>query len=103
MEDIIEVNLVCKLNSLLGNLTISNGIVARIKVAQEVDKEVQGFLISLNFFNNGEVEVIRFESRLCVPKNEEIRDEVLHEAHHSKYTIHPGITKMYLDMKRMYW
>ena len=27
----------------------------------------------------------------------------MHEAHHSKYTIHPGVTKMYQDMKRMYW
>ena len=27
----------------------------------------------------------------------------MHEVHHSKYTIYPGITKMYQDMKRMYW
>ena len=47
--------------------------------------------------------MIRFEGRLCVPKIDELRNEVLHEAHHSKYTIHPGVTKMYQDMKRMYW
>ena len=47
--------------------------------------------------------MIRFEGRLCVPKNEELRNEVLHEAHYSKYTIHPGVAKMYQDKKRMYW
>ena len=103
MENIIEVNPVCKLNSLLANLTISNDLVDRIKVAQENDEELQEFLTSINSVKKGEDEVIRFEGRLCVPKNEELRNEVLHEAHHSKYTIHPGVTKMYQDMKRMYW
>ena len=95
MENIIGVNPVCKLNSLLTNLTISNDLVDRIKVSQGTDEELQGFLTSINSVEKREDEVIRFEGRLCVPKNEELRNEVLHEAHHSKYTIHPGVTKMY--------
>ena len=51
----------------------------------------------------GEDEIIRYEGRLCVPFNEELKIEILREAHHSKYTIHPGVTKMFQDMKRVYW
>ena len=47
--------------------------------------------------------VIRYEGRLCVPSNEELKTEILREAHHSKYTIHSGVTKMFQDMKRVYW
>lgn len=39
MEEIIEVNPVCRMNSLLANLTISNDF-DQIKVAQEKDKEL---------------------------------------------------------------
>ena len=34
--------------------------------------------------------------------NEEIKHELLDEAHKSKLTIHPGSTKMYQDLKRTY-
>ena len=61
MENIIEVNPVCKLNSLLVNLTISNGLVDQIKVAQGTDDGLQGFHISLNPVKKGEDEVINLK------------------------------------------
>ena len=69
MEDSIEVNPVCQLNSLMGNLSISNELVDRIKVAQNDDDILQGFLTSMEKIVKGEDEVIRFEGRLCVPIN----------------------------------
>ena len=44
-----------------------------------------------------------FEKRLCVPEDKAIREAILHEAHESAYSIHPGSTKMYLDLKEKYW
>jgi hypothetical protein len=41
--------------------------------------------------------------RLCVPKNNTIRDAILWEAHESAYSIHPSSTKTYLDLKEKYW
>jgi hypothetical protein len=38
-----------------------------------------------------------------VPNNEEIRKLILEEAHFSPYTVHPGGTKMYRDLKRCFW
>ena len=44
-----------------------------------------------------------FGKRLCVPDIKAVRDEILHEAHESAYSIHPRSTKMYLDLKEKYW
>ncbi|XP_066365133.1 uncharacterized protein [Miscanthus floridulus] len=44
-----------------------------------------------------------FGKRICVPEVKAIRDAILHEAHDSTYYIHPGSTKMYLDLKEKYW
>jgi len=32
-----------------------------------------------------------------------LKQEILKEAHKSRYTIHPGVAKMYHDLKRQYW
>ena len=99
MEDIIEVNPVCQLSSLMGNLSISNDLVDRIKVAQNDDNILQGLPTSVEKVVKGEDGIIRYEGRLCVPVNEELKIEILREAHHSKYTIHAGVTKMFQDMR----
>jgi hypothetical protein len=44
-----------------------------------------------------------YKKRLCVPDVKEIRELILHEAHDSAYSIHPGSTKMYHDLKSRYW
>ena len=46
---------------------------------------------------------IRFNNRLCVPSQSSIKNEILEEAHHTTYTIHPGETKMFKDLKRNFW
>lgn len=71
-EDIIKVNLVCKLNSLMANLTISNDLVGRINVVHDIDEELQGFLTSLKQVKKGEYRAIRFDCQLCIPSSEEL-------------------------------
>ncbi|KAL0533863.1 hypothetical protein IC582_028134 [Cucumis melo] len=44
-----------------------------------------------------------FEGRLCVPSDGVIKTELLSEAHSSPFSMHPGSTKMYQDLKRVYW
>ena len=46
---------------------------------------------------------IWFEKRICVPQDEDIRKLILQEAHDSSYSIHPGNTKMYLDLREIFW
>jgi hypothetical protein len=44
-----------------------------------------------------------YKKRICVPELKEIRESILREAHNSAYSIHPGSTKMYHDLKSRYW
>jgi hypothetical protein len=46
--------------------------------------------------------ILWFGKRLCVPEDQVIRQAILREAHESAYYIHPGSTKMYLDLKQKY-
>jgi hypothetical protein len=44
-----------------------------------------------------------YKKRIRVPEIKEIRQSILREAHDSAYSIHPGSTKMYQDLKSRYW
>jgi hypothetical protein len=43
-----------------------------------------------------------FKDRLVVPKIEVLK-KILDEAHTLRYSIHPGSTKMYLDLGQQFW
>jgi len=47
--------------------------------------------------------VLRYEGRLCVPKVDELHERIMAEAHASRYLIHPGPTKMFHDLREVYW
>jgi hypothetical protein len=40
---------------------------------------------------------------LVVPKKEALKKKILDEAHTSRYSIHPGSTKMYHDLRQQFW
>ncbi|KAL0533872.1 hypothetical protein IC582_028143 [Cucumis melo] len=44
-----------------------------------------------------------FERRLCVPSDSAVKTKLLSEAHSSPFSMHPGSTKMYQNLKRVYW
>jgi hypothetical protein len=56
-----------------------------------------------NCFRKDDQGVVWFNNRIMVPKNEEVRQQILDEAHLSRYSIHPRSTKMYQDLKQHYW
>ncbi|KAJ4981487.1 hypothetical protein NE237_032324 [Protea cynaroides] len=49
--------------------------------------------------------VLKYHRRLCIPesKNSNIRNRIMTEAHYTPYSVHPGSTKMYHDLRRLYW
>ncbi|GKA63893.1 putative nucleotidyltransferase, ribonuclease H [Tanacetum coccineum] len=47
--------------------------------------------------------VIWYGNRLCVPDDSSLREAILTEAHSSPFSIHPGSTKMYRDLKQKFW
>jgi hypothetical protein len=47
--------------------------------------------------------VLWFNERIVVPKDHELHKQILDEAHLSKFSMHPGSTKMYQDLKQSFW
>jgi hypothetical protein len=45
-------------------------------------------------FSEDDEGVLWYKGRICVPKVKELKDKILHEAHESAYSIHPGGNKM---------
>nr|GFA21610.1 putative reverse transcriptase domain-containing protein [Tanacetum cinerariifolium] len=43
------------------------------------------------------------DKRIWLPLHGGLRDLIMHESHKSKYSIHPGSTKMYRDLMKLYW
>ncbi|MDV3170412.1 MAG: integrase zinc binding domain-containing protein [Candidatus Phytoplasma australasiaticum] len=47
--------------------------------------------------------VLRINGRICVPKVGGWVRLILEEAHCAKYSFHPGVEKMFHDLKQQYW
>jgi hypothetical protein len=47
--------------------------------------------------------VLWFKDRLVLPKDRELKNKLMDEAHHSKLSIHPESSKMYQELRPRYW
>ena len=45
----------------------------------------------------------KYQGKICAPASDSLRSRILEEAHRSNFTMHPGISKMYQDLKRIFW
>jgi hypothetical protein len=54
-------------------------------------------------FTKDDQGTIWFKNRICVPDVGDLQKTILRGAHDSAYSIHPGSTKMYQDLKQRYW
>ncbi|XP_070028750.1 uncharacterized protein [Nicotiana sylvestris] len=85
-----------------------SSLVAHVKAKQDEDP----YLVKLKegvrnkeitAFTLGSDGVLKLNDRLCVPDVDSLRKAIMEEAHSSRYSIYPGATKMYLDLKELYW
>ncbi|GAU40783.1 hypothetical protein TSUD_26630 [Trifolium subterraneum] len=84
-----RIELTCDLRSTIGS-------------AQEKDMDLQR-RIGKPEFTIADDGVIQFGNRICVPNDADLKRSILEEAHKSGFSIHPGSTKMYHDLKKNYW
>ncbi|GKV45643.1 hypothetical protein SLEP1_g52705 [Rubroshorea leprosula] len=97
-----------KSDVLVSSLMVQPTLLSKIKEAQQKDSRLmewmkdsgKSFKMGLYISDDG---IIRLGDRICVPYDEGLRMELLQEAHKSNYTIHPGSTKMYHDLKETFW
>nr|GFC70750.1 putative nucleotidyltransferase, ribonuclease H [Tanacetum cinerariifolium] len=64
-------------------------------IVENLDKQVEFHLDNDN--------VLCQDTRLVVPNDASLREALLTEAHSSPFSIHPGSTKMYHDLKQHFW
>jgi hypothetical protein len=96
-----------------GNLfafSIESPLHERIAMAQLIDEKVQKIKQKLeerdpkyDCFQRDDKGVVWFEQRLVIAQDQDLKKEILDEAHLSKFTIHPGSTKMYRDLRENFW
>ncbi|KAK8923646.1 hypothetical protein KSP39_PZI019205 [Platanthera zijinensis] len=79
----------------------------RIREATRVDAEFQTFVEEALKGEGSAWEmvdgILRKGGRIYVPQFGKLHEELMFEAQFTKYSIHPGGTKMYLDLKKSYW
>jgi hypothetical protein len=92
----------------LAQLKLESVLLQRIIDAQRTDKGMNCIREKMEAdkakcFRKEDQGVIWFKDRIVVPKDTEVRQQILDEAHLSRYSIHPRNTKMYQDLKQHYW
>ena len=99
--DIIEKG---QLNELRVKYTLEDQIRQAQKKCPKIE-EVKDLLIrgKAPDYRVDEQDTLWLKNRICVPSGEDIRKTILKEAHDSRYSIHPGCTKMYQDLKCRFW
>jgi acyl-CoA thioesterase len=91
----------------LASLEVQPTLMDKIREAQKLDKEMEVIKANMSEgkakgFHEDEQGTLWFEKRICVPQDPELRKLILQEAHDSPYSIHPGNTKMYTDVKERF-
>jgi hypothetical protein len=92
------------------NVTLTPVLRGEIIAAQSSDEGVAHIKRRLtegdpkvNCFRVDEEGTLWFKDYLVVSKNHVMCKKIFDEAHTSKYSIHPGSTKMYHDLKAQFW
>ncbi|XP_075088504.1 uncharacterized protein LOC142170482 [Nicotiana tabacum] len=94
--------------SIIANSPVKPVLLEQVQEAQKLDEklvkrveEVQnGRELDFSLRKDG---TLFYKNRLCVPNDDELRKQILIEAHSSPYAMHPGGTKMYRTIKEHYW
>jgi hypothetical protein len=89
-------------------LRVSYDLEDRIRTAQKSCAEIR---VLRELMKEGKAEDYRLDEqgtvwlkeRICVPQDKALLEQIMREAHDSRYSIHPGSTKIYKDLKTGYW
>jgi hypothetical protein len=94
----------------LNHLSVETTLRDNIILAQQHDRGVRIIKQKLiqgeekyKYFQVDHEGVLWFNERTIVPKDHKLQKQILDEAHLSKFSMHPGSTKMYQDLKQNFW
>jgi len=89
-------------------LTISSDFLDSVRERQLLDVSLSRVREQLGSdeardFTLGDDGILRFQGRICVPDDAEVRKLILEEGYKSRLSLHPSMTKMYQDLKETFW
>ena len=90
------------------HLTVSSDFLTLLKEKQPSDPKLQRMVELLctekakDFMMRGDG-VQRFRGRVCILEDLELKGMIFEEGHKSRFSMHPGMTKMYHDLKESFW
>jgi hypothetical protein len=98
-QEMEKLNLGMIQHGTLNHLKLESVLLQRIIDAQRSDEGMKHIHEKIeagkaNCFRKDDQGVVWFNNRIVVPKNDEVHQQILDEAHLSRYSIHPGSTKM---------
>jgi hypothetical protein len=68
-----------------------------------IKRRMQEGVLKVTCFCEDVEQTLWFKERLVVPKKEALKKKILDEAHTSWYSIHPGRSNMYQDLRQQFW
>jgi len=89
-------------------LTISSDFLGSVRERKLLDASLNRVREQLGSdeardFALGDDGILRFQGRVCVPDDVEVKKLILEEGHKSRLSLHPDMTKMYQDLKETFW
>ena len=89
----------------VGAVTVQPSWIARVIATQEKDYWIQTRKGEITQEPSADWSIgpdggLRMKGIIVLPGSTEFRRELFDEAHRARYTIHPGATKMYKDLRR---
>ena len=105
-QEMEKLNLAIVAEGTLTNVTLTPTLRDQIVAAQKNDVAMDKIRQRLGesdpqaqCFHQDSEGILWFKDRIVVPKDFELRKQILDKAHLSRYSIHPGSNKMYQDLK----
>ncbi|GKA43031.1 putative nucleotidyltransferase, ribonuclease H [Tanacetum coccineum] len=93
-------------NGFWASLRVEPNLISQIKAAQKDDGEIWAIIQNIDQQTEFRVDddgILWQGTKLCVPEDPTLREALMTEAHSSPFSIHPGSTKMYHDLKQHFW
>ncbi|GAU37338.1 hypothetical protein TSUD_395190 [Trifolium subterraneum] len=111
IEEFRDLSLVCEVTSnnvKLGMLKLTNPFLEKVRECQKEDEKLMKRVALVieeqeNDYKIDENGVVKYRGRVCIPNVAELKRMILDEGHRSGLSIHPRVTKMYQDLRKLFW
>ena len=94
--------------AIMEELIAKPDLLNRVLEAQKNDEKIAAIVNHIRVGKETEFIVkedgfLYYRDRVCVPNDDELKKSILKEAHNGSFSMHLDSTKMYQDLKTLYW